>query len=259
MKCVILAGGKGSRIRKENDITPKPLTLLDEDPIILHIMRIYYHYGIKEFIICLGYMQEEFKKYFINLMNQKKDIKLDFKNQKISTINNNSEDWNVTLVDTGLNTLTGARLKKIENYLDDDDDCFFLTYADAVSDININELYKFHKEINNPVTITVVPQKERFGIVELENNNVKSFREKNQEQNKWINAGFMVINKTILKELHNDSGTLEQEILYKLAKGNQLSAYKYLGFWQCMDFQVEREYLSGLLKENKAPWKKINK
>ena len=151
MKCVIFAGGKGTRIKLENDSTPKPLVTVGEKPIIWHIMKLYYHQGIKDFIICLGYKQEQFKKYFLDLMNQKRDITLDFKNQNTNVLNDNNEDWNITLVDTGVDTLTAGRLKRIEKYLEDDE-CFFLTYADAVSDINIKKLYDLHKQENSQAT-----------------------------------------------------------------------------------------------------------
>ncbi len=255
MKCVIFAGGKGSRIKLESDTTPKPLVTVGDMPIVWHIMKMYYHYGVKDFILCLGYKQEDFKKYFLDLMNQKKDISINFKNQELKVLNNNSEDWNITLVDTGLNTLTGGRLKRIEKYLDDDDDSFFLTYADAISDIDIKDLYEFHKKQKSLVTITVVKREERFGVVELEDTNVKYFREKFLKEDEWINGGFMVVNKEVLKHLTPNSASFEKEILEKLVEKKQLSAYKHLGFWQCMDFQSEREYLNKLIKADKAPWK----
>lgn len=255
MKCVIFAGGKGSRIKLESDTTPKPLVTVGDMPIVWHIMKMYYHYGVKDFILCLGYKQEDFKKYFLDLMNQKKDISINFKNQELKVLNNNSEDWNITLVDTGLNTLTGGRLKRIEKYLDDDDDSFFLTYADVISDIDIKDLYEFHKKQKSLVTITVVKREERFGVVELEDTNVKYFREKFLKEDEWINGGFMVVNKEVLKHLTPNSASFEKEILEKLVEKKQLSAYKHLGFWQCMDFQSEREYLNKLIKADKAPWK----
>lgn len=255
MKCVIFAGGKGSRIKLESDTTPKPLVTVGDMPIVWHIMKMYYHYGVKDFILCLGYKQDDFKKYFLDLMNQKKDISINFKNQELKVLSNNSEDWNITLVYTGLNTLTGGRLKRIEKYLDDDDDSFFLTYADAVSDIDIKDLYEFHKKQKTLATITVVKREERFGVVELEDTNVKYFREKFLKEDEWINGGFMVVNKEVLKYLTPDSASFEKEILEKLVENKQLSAYKHLGFWQCMDFQSEREYLNKLIKADKAPWK----
>ena len=253
MKCVIFAGGKGSRLKVENDNTPKPLVTIDEYPIIWHIMKIYYSYGVKDFIICLGYKQEEFKKYFIDLMNNKKDINLDFKNHNINILGDDSEDWNVTLVDTGLDTLTGGRLKQIEKYLGEDED-FFLTYADAVSDVDIDKLYQQHKQTNKLVTISVVKRQERFGVIELDDSNVKKFREKSLKEDEWINAGFMVVNKKVLEMLETNSGSFENEVLEKLTLSNELSSYKHYGFWQCMDFQNEREYLNKLIKENKASW-----
>lgn len=255
MKCVIFAGGKGNRIKTENNHTPKPLIRIGDEPIIWHIMKSYSYYGVKDFIICLGYEQLEFKKYFIDLMNKNQDIHLDFKNKKINSLSNCNEDWNIILVDTGLETLTGARLKQIEKYLDEKDESFFLTYADAVSDVNIKELYNFHKKSNKLVTITVVKKKERFGVVELDDLIVKKFKEKNIKNDEWINAGFMVVNKKVLSYLDEKSTTFEKEILEKLTEENELVAYKHNGFWQCMDYQNERELLDNLLKRGEAKWK----
>ncbi len=255
MKCIIFAGGKGNRIKTEEISTPKPLIKIGTEPIIWHIMKYYSHYGIKDFIICLGYEQLEFKKYFINLMNKNQDIELDFKNKKINSLSNHNDDWNIKLIDTGLETLTGGRLSRIEKYLDETDESFFLTYADAVSDININELYKFHKKENKLATITVVKKKERFGIVEVNNYSVTDFKEKRIKNNEWINAGFMVINRKIFKYLNRNSKTFEKEILERLTNDNELAAYKHEGFWQCMDYQNERELLNNLLKKGQAKWK----
>lgn len=254
MKCVIFAGGKSNRIKTENSHTPKPLVTIGEEPIIWHIMKIYSYYGIKDFIICLGYKQLELKKYFIDLMYKNKDLILDFKNQKIETISHRNEEWNITLVDTGLDTLTGGRLKRIEKYLDDDEN-FFLTYADAVSDINIQELYELHKKKNSLATITIVKKNERFGVVELDGSNIKCFREKQLKEDEWINAGFMVVNKQVLSYLDDNSMAFEEEILTKLIAQEQVTAYKHEGFWQCMDYQCEREYLDSLIKKGQAKWK----
>ena len=198
MKCVIFAGGKGNRIRTYNDDTPKPLITIGDEPIIWHIMRIYYSYGIKEFIICLGYKQERFKQYFLDMFNYKKDFELSFGENEIKILNDYMDDIKVSLIDTGLETQTGGRLKRIEKYLGEED-IFLLTYGDAVSDVDINELIKFHKNNKKKVTITTVKKKETFGIIDIDNNNVlTSFREKPDVEANNINGGFMVVSKEIL-------------------------------------------------------------
>lgn len=255
MKCVIFAGGKGTRIKVEGDDTPKPLVLIGNEPIIWHIIKYYSCYGVKDFIICLGYKQLKLKEYFINFMNKNYGMSLDFKSLNEEVLYIHNDYWNIILVDTGIDTLTGGRLKRIEEYLDDDNSSFFLTYSDAVSNVDLNELYKFHEEKNKLATITVVKKKERFGMVELEDGIVKYFGEKSLKHDEWINAGFMVVNKKVFTYLNNNSGTFEKEILEKLVYDRQLSAYTHEGFWQCMDYQYEREYLNDLLKNHDAKWK----
>lgn len=254
MKCVIFAGGKGSRIRTLNDKTPKPLITIGGEPIISHIIKIYHHYGIKDFIICLGYGQEQFKRYFLDLINNKSDIMISFKEKRIELLKDYFDDINISLINTGEDTLTGGRLKKVEKYLNDEEN-FLLTYGDAVSDIDINKLIEHHQNNNKLVTITSVKRKENFGIIELdENNNVKSFSEKSDSHSKRINAGYMVVNKKVLDYLTEDSGMFEKDALEKLSQENQVGAYIHDGFWQCMDYQHEREYLEKLIKNNEAPW-----
>lgn len=254
MKCVIFAGGRGNRIRTYNDDTPKPLITIGEKPIIWHIMRIYYYYGIKDFIICLGYKQEKFKQYFLDMFNYKKDFELRFGDNELKVLNDYLEDINVSLIDTGLDTLTGGRLKRIEKYLGDDEE-FLLTYGDAVSDVDINELIDFHKKNGKLITITTVKKKETFGIIDIDDNNVlTSFREKSDKEANNINGGFMVINRKVLDDLNIDSNSFEKEVLEKYTNKGEVSAFVHKGFWQCMDYQSEREFLNNLIKENKAPW-----
>lgn len=254
MKCVIFAGGKGTRLRTYDDMMPKPLVTIGGNPIIWHIMKIYNYYGIKDFILCLGYGQEHFKKYFVDLINKDNDIKISFKDRKIKFLNHNFTDINVSLIDTGVETLTGGRLKRIEKYLENDEE-FLLTYGDAVSDVDINDLIKFHKEKNKLITITSVKRKENFGIIKITKDNIiKDFQEKNENDSKLINAGFMVVNKKVFTYLKEDSGAFEKEILEKLSRENKVCSYIHNGFWQCMDYQNEREYLNKLISENKAPW-----
>ena len=234
MKCVIFAGGKGSRIKTDSDTTPKPLVKVGDKPIIWHIMKIYSYYGIKDFVICLGYRIDLFKEFFNSL----------------------DEDWNVELVDTGLESCTGARLKKVEKYIDEDE--FALTYADAVSDININDLIKYHKRHKKLLTISVFKAKERFGIFEIKNNKIQSFREKELRENEWINGGYMIVNKKVFDYLTEESGPFESEIFKRYMESNNLIAYKYDGFWQCMDYRDEQRYLNKLIKNKKDVWRKWN-
>ena len=253
MKCVIFAGGKGTRMNSYEDPTPKPLVTIGGKPILWHIIKIYENYGIKDFIICLGYKQEKFKEYFNNLLLEENDLQISFKDRKINVLKNNIKDLNISLIDTGEDTLTGGRLKRVEKYLDEDE--FLLTYGDAVSDININDLIKYHKEKNKLITITSVPRKESFGVIQSDDNdNVISFKEKSQQDSKRINAGFMVVNKKVLNLLNDNSEAFETEVLEKLSQQKEVAAYKYNGFWQCMDYRRERDYLDDLIRNNKAPW-----
>lgn len=257
MKCVIFAGGKGSRLRNAYDDTPKPLCKIGNNPIIWHIIKIYEYYGIKDFIICVGYEQHKFKEYFLNMLNYDNDIKIDYKTGKINILTDRIDDINIYVVDTGLETKTGGRLKRIEKYLDNED--FLLTYGDAVSDVNIDNLIKFHYKRKNLITITTVKAKERFGIVETNENQVTSFNEKKESKERRINGGFMVVNKKVLEMLNENSESFEEEVLEKLAKENQIGAYQHNGFWQCMDYQYERELLTNMINNGSAPWMKWRK
>ena len=253
MKCVIFAGGKGTRMNSYEDPTPKPLVTIGGKPILWHIIKIYENYGIKDFIICLGYKQEKFKEYFNNLLLEENDLQISFKYRQISVLKNNFRDLNISLIDTGEDTLTGGRLKRVEKYLDEDE--FLLTYGDAVSDININDLIKYHREKNKLITITSVPRKESFGVIQSDDNdNVIGFAEKSNQDSKRINAGFMVVNKSVLNLLNENSEAFETEVLEKLSREKEVAAYKYNGFWQCMDYRRERDYLDDLIRNNKAPW-----
>ena len=197
---------------------------------------------------------EKFKEYFTNLLIEENDLSISFKDRKVDVINNKLSDLNISLVDTGLESLTGARLKKIEKYIGEDED-FLLTYGDAVSDINIDELIKFHKKNNKLLTITSVQRKENFGILDVDiNNNVTSFKEKSETNSKRINAGFMVVNKKIFNLLNENSGAFEKEVLEPLTNNKEVSAFLYDGFWQCMDYRHERDYLEELINKNQASW-----
>ena len=233
MKAVILAGGYGTRISEESHLKPKPMIEIGGMPLLWHIMKIYSHYGINEFVICCGYKGDMIKEYF-----SKFDFPL----------------WNVQLVDTGLNTMTGGRIKRIQNHIDD---TFCVTYGDGVSDVNINDLILFHKEKKSLATLTAIHPPERFGVLELSGNNVVEFHEKHQGESSWINGGFFVFEKEIFDYIKNgDSTTLERTPFETLAKEKKLTAFKHEGFWHPMDTLRDKKHLENLWTSNKAPWKK---
>jgi len=232
LKAVILAGGLGTRISEESHLKPKPMIEIGGMPLLWHIMKIYSHYGINEFVICCGYKGDMIKEYF-----SKFDFPL----------------WNVQLVDTGLNTMTGSRIKRIQNHIDD---TFCVTYGDGVSDVNINDLILFHKEKKSLATLTAIHPPERFGVLELSGNNVVEFHEKHQGESSWINGGFFVFEKEIFDYIKNgDSTTLERTPFETLAKEKKLTAFKHEGFWHPMDTLRDKKHLENLWTSNKAPWK----
>jgi len=231
MKTVILAGGFGTRISEESHLKPKPMIQIGEKPILWHIMKIYSSHNINDFIICLGYKGEQIKKYFQE---------------------ENSESWNVELVETGENTMTGGRIKKIEKYIEG---TFCLTYGDGVSNININNLISFHKEKKSLATLTAIHPPERFGVLSLEGDNVTEFREKHSGESSWINGGFYVFEPELFDYLDNDSTILERFPLETLAKEQQLTAFKHEGFWHPMDTLREKKQLEKLWTSGNAPWK----
>lgn len=252
MKVVILAGGYGSRLSEETRYKPKPMVEIGEKPILWHIMKEYYHYGFDEFIILLGYKQEYIKDYFKNYFIHNTDITFNMENNEIKIHNKNSEKWKVTLIDTGLDTMTGGRLKRVEEYLNNE--TFLLTYGDGVCDVNIKELIKYHKKNGKTATITSVQPTERFGILKIdEDNKIINFKEKKHEDAQWINGGYMVLEPGIFKYLKDDTTVLETA-LEQLSNDEELMAYKHNGFWQCMDTLKEKMYLDKLIKDNKAPW-----
>ena len=233
LKAVILAGGYGTRISEESHLKPKPMIEIGGMPLLWHIMKIYSHYGINEFVICCGYKGDMIKEYF-----SKFDFPL----------------WNVQLVDTGLNTMTGGRIKRIQNHIDD---TFCLTYGDGLSDVDINSLISFHKEKKSLATLTAIHPLERFGVLELSGNNVVEFHEKHQGESSWINGGFFVFEKEIFDYIKNgDSTTLERTPFETLAKEKKLTAFKHEGFWHPMDTLRDKKHLENLWTSNKAPWKK---
>ena len=254
MKVAILAGGLGTRISEESHLKPKPMIEIGDKPILWHIMKTYSYYGYNEFVICLGYKGYVIKEYFADYYLHTSDITFDMTNNEMKVHNNYSEPWKVTLVDTGLNTMTGGRVKRIKNYINNEP--FMLTYGDGVADINIDDLVNQHKKSGKIATITAVQPGGRFGTLDIDDNEaINSFREKSKEDGGWINGGFMVLQPEIFNYLEDDSTIFERKPLETLAAQNQLSAYKHNGFWQCMDTQRDKMYLDELLASGNAPWR----
>lgn len=256
MKVVILAGGFGTRISEESHLIPKPMIEIGEKPILWHIMKYYSSFGYNEFIILAGYKQYVIKEFFSDYYLHMSDITFDFtKGDNSMEIHlNQSEPWKVTIVNTGLNTMTGGRLKRIESYIGDD--IFFLTYGDGVSNVDLDELLKFHKNSGSVATLTAIQPGGRFGLLEIKDDDlVHSFKEKTIEEGGWVNGGFMVLDKDIFRYLVDDSTVLEKEPLMTLATLGKLKAFKHNGFWQCMDTLRDKEYLEKIWKEGQAPWK----
>ena len=254
MKVVLLAGGFGSRLSEETAVKPKPMVEIGGKPILWHIMKIYSHYGINEFVICCGYKGYMIKEYFANYFLHMSDVTFDIMNNKMEVHKKSAEPWNVTLIDTGLSTMTGGRLKRAEQYVNDDTFCF--TYGDGLADINITDLIKFHKEKKKKATVTAIQQRGRFGNIEMENDLVKHFKEKPLGDGSWVNGGFFVLEPQIFDYLEDDNTVWEREPLEKLSINNQLSAYKHTGFWHAMDTLRDKVELEEMWKTGKAMWKK---
>ena len=256
MKVVLLAGGLGTRISEETQYRPKPMLEIGGKPILWHIMKEYSFYGFNEFIICAGYKQHMVKEWFADYFLHNSDITFDFTADNKMTIHNNvAEPWKVTIVDTGLNTMTGGRIKRIKEYVGNE--AFMLTYGDGVCDVNIQELLKFHQSHGKIATLTAVQMEQQKGVLEIDGfNAVKSFREKNSADNAPINAGYMVLNPAIFHYLEDDKTVFEGKPMERLAEEGQLMSYLYKGFWQCMDTQREKDILDKMLQEGKAPWVK---
>ena len=251
MKVVILAGGKGTRISEYTNVIPKPMVPIGNFPIIWQIMKIYAHYGFTDFVVALGYKSEVIKDYFIKFNALNSDFTVDLSNGKIEIHQNKSLDWKVTLVDTGQETMTGGRLKRLKNYLDGD--TFMLTYGDGLADINIKDLLNFHLANKKLVTMTAVRPSARFGELELNSNLITSFKEKPQLKDGWINGGFFVMEKEFIDFIKDDTEMLERNPLEIVAKNNQLIAFKHKSFWQCMDNKRDLENLQKLW-QNDPPW-----
>ncbi|TVX97068.1 glucose-1-phosphate cytidylyltransferase [Cohnella terricola] len=254
MKVVLLAGGYGTRISEESHLKPKPMIEIGERPILWHIMKHYSTHGYNDFVICLGYKGYYIKEYFAHYFLHESDVTFDFRNgDQIITHKHSAEPWRVTLVNTGLDTMTGGRVKRILPYIDNEP--FMLTYGDGVSDINITELVKFHNNHGRLATVSAVQPGGRFGALEITGKNeVQGFQEKPKGDGSWINAGFFVVNPEIFKYIDNDQSVFEKEPLERLAKDGELMAYKHEGFWQPMDTLRDKNHLEELWKTGKAPW-----
>lgn len=253
-KAVILAGGYGTRLSEETLVRPKPLIEIGSQPILWHIMKLYDHAGIKEFIVCLGYKGYLIKEYFSNYFLHQSDVTFDFAGNTVEFHNKRSEDWKITLVDTGADTMTGGRIKRIRDYVGSESFC--LTYGDGVSDVKISDLIKFHSNHGKIATVTAVSPPGRFGAIELDKDNyVSTFREKPHGDGGRINGGFFVLNSDIFNLIDSNSTVFERNPLETLAKRRQLAAFQHDGFWHPMDTLRDKSYLEALWASGHAPWK----
>jgi glucose-1-phosphate cytidylyltransferase len=253
MKAVLLAGGFGTRLAEYTDRIPKPMVEIGGRPMLWHIMKIYSHYGINDFIIALGYKGDYVKEYFLNYFNKKSDFSIDLSSGVVTNFHNESLNWKVTLVDTGLESMTGGRLKRLENYIDG---TFMLTYGDGVADIDLNALTQFHLKHGGLATITAVHPTSRYGkVVFGEDNLVTKFEEKPEFGDDWINAGFMVLEPKFLNYINGDDEILERGPMIKACAEKKLHAYKHSGFWKCMDTLRDCQELEAMWSSGLPPWK----
>mgnify|MGYP000309588950 FL=1 len=256
MKAVILAGGFGTRLSEETGVRPKPMVEIGDRPILWHIMKIYSAHGIDEFVICLGYKGHMIKEFFATYSLHRSDVTFDLRNNDMQILQNDTEPWKVTLVDTGSNSMTGGRLKRVQKYIGDETFC--MTYGDGVSDLNIGELIAFHRQQNKLATLTAVKPPGRFGAFKLNENQaqIHSFKEKPQGDGAWINGGFFVLEPKVMDYITDDSTVWEQEPMERLAHDGMLSAFRHTGFWHPMDTLRDKTTLDRLYQSGKAPWKR---
>ncbi len=253
MKAVILAGGFGTRISEESHLRPKPMIEIGGKPILWHIMKIYSHYGINDFVICLGYKGYMIKEYFANYFLHMSDVTFDMSSNQMHVHHKSAEPWKVTLVNTGESSMTGGRLRRVREYLDDEDFCF--TYGDGVADIDIGKLVEFHRAHGKLATVTAIQPPGRYGALAMDGDAVLGFQEKPKGDGGWINGGFFVLSPKVLNYIDSDDTTWEQEPLIALAGEDQLRAYQHDGFWQAMDTLREKNLLEDLWQSKTAPWK----
>jgi glucose-1-phosphate cytidylyltransferase len=256
MKAVILAGGFGTRLSEETGVRPKPMVEIGDKPILWHIMKIYFSAGINEFIICLGYKGYVIKEYFATYSLHMSDVTFDLRKNDMQVLQNGTEPWKVTLVDTGENTMTGGRLKRVRSHIGEETFC--LTYGDGVTDLNITKLIDFHRAQNTLATLTAAQPPGRFGAFKLERDHhkISTFKEKPQGDTAWINGGFFVLEPGVMDYIAGDATVWEREPLENLANDGQLSAYRHNGFWQPMDTLRDKNVLDELWQSGKPPWKK---
>ncbi len=254
MKVVILAGGRGTRISEETEVLPKPMIQIGGKPILWHIMKAYSHFGFNDFVICLGYKGYVIKEYFANYFLHSSDLTLDLGSNSMKVLGSKAEPWKVTLIDTGLETMTGGRIKRIEKYIEGK--TFLLTYGDGIGSVDINKLLEFHKSKSKLATVTAVQLEGRFGALNIEKGeDVSSFIEKPRGDGAWINGGFFVLEPGIFRYIKDDFVIWEKDSLEKLAKDDQLNAYKHNGFWKCMDTIRDKIELEQLWDAGDASWK----
>lgn len=256
MKVVILAGGLGTRISEESHLKPKPMIEVGDAPILWHIMKYYSSYGFNEFIVCCGYKGYVIKEYFADYYLHRSDITFDFSNSNKMIVHNNvAEPWKVTVIDTGLNTMTGGRLKRIQKYVGNE--TCMMTYGDGVSDVDLDALLKFHREHGKAATLTAIQPGGRFGVLDIDDSQtVRQFSEKAKEDGGWINAGFMVLEPESFSYIEGDQTYFEKEPLENMAKDGNLAAYRHEGFWKCMDTLRDKEMLDQMWNSGDAPWKR---
>ncbi len=250
---VILVGGLGTRLSEETVKVPKPLVEVGEKPILWHIMKIYNHYGIKKFILCAGYKQQSIKEYFNNFFLHESDVEFDTSSGTVEVLRSSKYDWKVSVINTGLNSQTGERLRKVARYLPDE---FFLTYGDGVADVDMNELYESHARSGKIATVTAVQPSGRFGALDISEGSVVGFVEKPKGDGNWVNGGFFVFKKECLNYIQDGNVTLEDGMLGPLADGRALNAYLHDGFWQPMDTIRDKDHLNKLWDSNTCPWRK---
>lgn len=253
MKVVILCGGLGTRLSEETISKPKPMVEIGDHPILWHIMNIYANAGFNDFVLPLGYKGDVIKDYFLKFNAFNNDFKINLKNGAVEYQNGRNLDWNIQLVSTGLNSMTGGRIKRLQSVLKNED-TFMVTYGDGLANINIKKLLEFHKSHGKVATVTAVHPPSRFGEIVLNGNSVKNFAEKPQTQEGWINGGFFVFSKKIFNYLEDDQTVLEKQPLETLAKEGQLMAFTHSGFWQCMDTLRDKNYLTSIYNDQQAPW-----
>jgi len=253
MKAVILAGGLGTRLSEETTIRPKPMVELGGKPVLWHIMKIYSHHGINDFIVCLGYKGYMIKEYFANYFLHMSDVTFNLRSNEMKVHHNMSEPWSVTLVDTGDATQTGGRLKRVREHVGNDTFCF--TYGDGLSDVDLNALVAFHREQKTLATLTAIQPPGRFGVIDIDADKIRAFQEKPPGDGSWINGGFFVLEPQIFDFIDGDDVAWEREPLEKLARQGDLSAFKHPGFWHPMDTLRDKMYLESLWQSGSAPWK----